>query len=202
MNARAKIEKVVEFSSQADFDHGVAWYGIAHRHARELAREFGVGLETASALIAVLSPNNSWQGNLKDARRVLEARRLGVLDQVRVKTYPLNLAKAKRLLNGERPGDVLRGPKVLAFYGNILRPGTPGFVTIDFHITNLCRGKHEPMKDSKVPSRSEREECIEAIWKVAEDRGLLPQQVQAVAWVSWKRANGAKAGQGQLDFGG
>ena len=51
---------------------GKNWYVGANRIAQELAREYGVSLESASGVLASLSPQKDWYQNVSLAERVLD----------------------------------------------------------------------------------------------------------------------------------
>lgn len=110
--------------------------------------------------------------------------------------------KAVRIHHGESPADVLGGHKVRSFYNNILAPGNPGgYVTIDTHAISAAAGQKITSGDPRmtklmgVPERSEYGSkgtygaFADAYRRVAEKYDLNPSQVQAIAWVEWRKNN-------------
>jgi hypothetical protein len=89
---------------------GVQWYRNARRICRDLARRHGVSESCAAGVVAALSPRLGWTYNVLAADLVLaRAERVpGV--------FKASLVKARRILAGGRPLQVLSGPKVRAFY--------------------------------------------------------------------------------------
>lgn len=88
------------------------WYRESRRVARALARKHGVTLSVAAGVIAALSPRQQWVSNVAGADDLLgggEGCGFGA-----------NRRKAEAIRNGERPLDVLSGPKVRAFYRAIM----------------------------------------------------------------------------------
>lgn len=88
------------------------WYRESRRVARALARKHGVSLATAAGVIAALSPRQQWSANVAGADDLLGGG-TGC-------GFAKNRDKAERIANGERPLDVLSGPKVRAFYRAIM----------------------------------------------------------------------------------
>jgi len=102
---------------------GGDWYAEARRQCRRMAREHGLGLHAVAGIVAALSPQLQWHVNLRVAEQVCatgEAQE-GCLRQ--------SEDKAVRIRRGERPTDVLGGPKVRAFYRALL--GDPDAAVID-----------------------------------------------------------------------
>lgn len=185
------ILSVFSSASETDRQNGENWYFDANSEARKLAREYKVPVSTVSGVLAALSPNQSWANNLTGARKALEAYSLGKSpEDVSIPTYPRNKIKAWKLLKGEPVRDVLRGPKVTAFYKNIVAPWSSTSVTVDGHAYNIWRGERVALKDGGIPNldKAGRYEAIEADYKAAARQlGLKPWQVQAVTWKTWRR---------------
>lgn len=95
-------------------DDGAAWYAVARRECRRMARAHDVTLATAAGVVAALSPRVQWSTNLKLADQTLAQR--GTDAPAPRGAMLANYRKADRIANGERPLDVLGGPKVRAFY--------------------------------------------------------------------------------------
>lgn len=91
---------------------GKAWYSEAERVSRELSERSpaGVGPVRMAGVIAALSPRAQWVVNVRWASQLVmpgASRAVGLPDA---------RDKAQRILAGEWPGDVLRGPKVRSFW--------------------------------------------------------------------------------------
>lgn len=179
-------------ASDTDRREGLYWYETAHSDATALAERYGVTVWQASGVIAALSPSNQWGSNLLDADVLMAAWRAGkALPSVGV--YGLrNVLKAGRILNG--PGDgasVLlqfnrkTGPKTWAFYQLIAEPLDNDLVCIDRHAKALAVNREAQFQDIVRPS--EYEHLARHYRHVAGLVGLLPHQVQAVTWVTWRR---------------
>jgi hypothetical protein len=108
--------------------------------------------------------------------------------KAKVSAYPLNRAKAIRILKGGMPLDVLKGPKTRSFYRNMVDPLDREAVTIDFHAMAITRGRVLKAKDREASfGLREYNRIAECYREVGRKEQLLPNQVQAITWVTWKR---------------
>ncbi len=168
-------ERIVDAVGRADAEQtaaGLGWYAVAHEEAKLLADEFGLDVYRTSAIIAVLSPLTRWAGNLEDAWNVVNG------DPVR-HALPKNAEKARRILAGEDPVDVLGGRKVNSFWMNICGPIGRYYVTFDSWMARLCG-----LQESDVFNVwGVYSACTMGVWDAARDLELLPLQAQAIAWL-------------------
>jgi hypothetical protein len=178
MNLTPSAHHVLTELSRADASQtaaGMDWYADAH----SLALSLNAGnVAEASAVIAALSPQLSWDRNVVLAKRAYAGELTGGC-------LPASIAKAERILAGETPLDVLGGLKVRSFYANIVDPTDSVTVTVDRHAIDVAvdtrLGKASP---GMTPKRY-------AAWSAAYreaalDKGMLPQQMQAITWTSWR----------------
>jgi hypothetical protein len=173
---------ILDLYNSADSDArtaGIEWYAIAHADCVAFAREYNLDIVTAVGIVAALSPNMRWDRNIKAARAILENSTCAA--------YPANRDKARRILAGESPLDVLGGLKVRAFYGNILSAGNDSAVTIDGHAFNAAYGLSQPVKLAKVTPR-EFARLTRAYRVAARIVGIPAPAMQAIVWVVWTRA--------------
>jgi hypothetical protein len=170
------ILKVYQQAEHADKAHGMGWYPYANFIARTYASEFGITIEQAAGIISALSPNNKWERNLMDAYYLIQD------PGVKVCTFNSNKSKALAILDGANPLDVLRGRKTFNFYMNILDPYNPDFVTIDFHAYNIFKGGRE----TKSLTPKLYGEVSNAYIETAKELCILPNQLQAITWVTWR----------------
>ena len=151
------------------------WYTLARLEARRLARKHGTTLRVAAGVIAAVSPMNVWSGNILAAERILAAAARGDRRAPRA-GLSANVAKAWRIARaGERPLDVLSGPKVRAFYRNIL--GDLSAVTVD-----RWAARAAGVPDSYPGTAAGYARCEEAYREAALKVGLAPAILQAVVW--------------------
>lgn len=160
---------------------GAHWYSAAHTFCLGLSKRYDVPVETAAAVVAVLSPRLTWALNLRYADQYL---RTGDAP-----TFFSTKAKLARIVAGEPLDDVLDGgPKVRSFYANILSPATSIAVTIDRHAYDIVAGTTDDKGRKGLEAKGVYESCAEAYRTAAETLGVAPHVVQAVTWLAWKRA--------------
>jgi hypothetical protein len=168
-----------------------------------LSSSSGYSLEQTVGVVAALSPRNKWETNMTDAIACIRRHRQisnnkhkegeihplgGVIgpEQVTVSTFRQNKLKAWRILEGEKPEDVLGGPKVRAFYRNILMVEDGSCVTIDGHAINIYRGE---VSVGPVVNLKEYELIANTYREAARYVGLMPHQLQGITWLAYKRLN-------------
>lgn len=145
---------------------GAVWYRESRRHARRLAREHGVPVSRAAGVIAALSPRVQWAVNLRMADAALAGRPYGGLKTSK--------RKAAAIVNGERPLDVLRGPKTRAFYRAIM--GAENAAVVD---TWMLKAAGWP--GASVTSK-QYERVASAMGAAAQSVGVPTATFQATVW--------------------
>ena len=163
------------------------WYADAHRIAEVLAERHDVTLATAAGVIAALSPLNSWGHNVN-----LAARFLATPGGLTSGYLTANLTKARRILNGERPEDVLTSGKVGAFYEGIVRAGNTDRVCVDRHAWSVA--VNHRYAEGNIPKLTvKRYEAAQDAYRKAarilsREYGirLTAAQVQSVTWIVWR----------------
>lgn len=180
------VTKAYRLATDLDLSEGWEWYASAKAYAATLDDN----VSRAAGIIAALSPCSSWTINKSMAAQWYEGRR-------NVHTAP-NVAKAQRIWDGEDPMTVLGGPKVRAFYLNIMGIDDKESVTIDRHAMMVCEGRVISDKELATffnvrNNRRYAEEYRRAASILSKECGmpLSPAQVQAVTWVWWRRNHSA-----------
>jgi hypothetical protein len=172
--ANGHVRRILSVYFQADAGEirdGLSWYRDARRLAITIT---GLTPSRAAGIVAALSPNTAWSVNLAIAGRFVATG-----DNVHTGKQ---MDKARAILSGRRPLSVLKGPKERPFYANIIRPADPIPVTVDRHAYSIWAGQPE----TRVPPRLV--ETVAADYRAAaEILDLLPNQVQAITWIAWRR---------------
>lgn len=188
------LRAVVAQASPEDIEDGLTWYDDARTFARTLANtlspyygDLHTRMQRAAGIIAVLSPRQTWAKNKYCASRVVELWDRGEIELVlALPVFSANLEKALRLMGPAFGSEVVdacvRGPKVRAFYENIM--GSTLHLTLDTHAINACRGEytHTP----KAPKSAERQAMHNAYTALADEHGWTLPQAQAIVWVTWR----------------
>lgn len=191
------IECYRELLDQADNEEkerGRTWYMSAHKRAMEIAAETGYPVETTIGVIAVLSPMVEWGVNLKAARVLLRSKgkaKRGIAG------FVSNRKKAKEVMKGNF--EVIRGPKVRAFFETLLNPNHPEPV-IDTQLIAAFYEGTAYRDDFKIVSQSKKrlEPIRNALKLLAEERREPVSQVQATIWLVFKRTKSEYANQLKL----
>lgn len=155
---------------------GEAWYATARMTARAIADAHGhLSERHVAGIVAALSPRVGWSSNVAGAYRMAEAAARAWPEPVVAGTRS-NRRKAWRIADGADPEDVLGGPKVCAFFANII--GDDEAVTVDVWAARVAEGVWR----SDAPSGL-RYACIaEAYRDAARARGITPREMQATVW--------------------
>lgn len=186
--ATRRIMRLFADATDEELAYGLTWYGQAHALACELAETHGVSVDQVAGVIAALSPQTSWDQNIIRARQLLTTG----------STYGLGLGirKAISILAGSAPGDVLGGPKTLAFWSNIADPENSQAVTIDRHAYDAALGYVADERERKSLDRKGEYERIADIYRsAARSLGVAPHVAQAVVWAVWRNRYGRFAFQ-------
>lgn len=172
-----------------DYREGLVAYRRYRGTLERLAAHYGAPLSGTVAAFCALSPNNDYMGNLRSTVTLLRAYREGVpVNKVHVSTYNACRNRAWRFLNGENFLDITRGPKTRAFFLSILNPDDPHPITIDGHMVNAWRGEVTTMVEVAW-SKFKYDVVANDYRAFAAEIGVLPNQLQAMIWFTWKRIN-------------
>lgn len=192
--ATKNVSNILAVYSQATAEEitaGREWYAKAHDECDDLHFFPRMG----PGIVAALSPGLRWEVNIEAARKFIAGDSiigLGI-------RYTANLNKAARILSGEFPECVLGGNKVRAFYRCILNPENRTHVCVDGHAYSIWRAKRIPLDQTPNLGRRGRYHRIaEDYCKAAKATGLLPNQIQAVTWCTWRRLHGVEKSNGHL----
>lgn len=186
---KSNIKKVLDRADETDINEGRLSYFRYNEVLRNLADFYAYPLPAVVAVFAALSPNTDYQSNLRSCATVLKGHAAGVdRDYIKVSTYNHCRDRAITYLDGVAFLDNVRGKKIRSFYKNILNPIDSEPVTIDGHAVNIWRLKRVNLK--AIVALSWHYETVAADYRrVAASVGLLPNQVQAITWFTWKRIN-------------
>jgi hypothetical protein len=162
---------------------GVAWYQNAHELACELEDVWASTpgpVERGAGVIAALSPMIQWERNAALARKAYLA---GVASG----TYSANTRKATAILQGADPVDVLRGPKVTAFYAGIIAPEGTEVVCVDRHAHDVAVGRRCTDEErGALTSKRGYATFVRAYRRAADQLGMPANHLQAITWLVWR----------------
>jgi hypothetical protein len=155
---------------------GLNWYSRARALAAELPC---ANVETGAGIIAALSPQNGWSSNVVAAWRLSNAALAGRDTYPQVHTHAM-CGQAWRIAHGEAPLAVLGGPKVRAFYSNIV--GDLDAVTVDVWAARAALGLTRDVQPPRLDGRRYRR-LADAYRVAARELAVPACHVQAAVWV-------------------
>lgn len=130
----------------------------------------------AYAVLAALSPRLSWAANVRYLERFADAYAVGAKPSARG-IIGERYAAADAIASGQRtPADVLRSPKVLSFYRNLL--GDTDAVTVDVWTLRAIG-----FADADAVTDLAYDRIANAIATVGERVGIEPRTLQAALWI-------------------
>jgi hypothetical protein len=182
------ILRMFDMATMDEIYSGCEWYAEANRQARTISANTGYNLTAVCGIIAALSPRNKWSRNIEDVRNLLAD------DDAKVSTFHRNKAKAaeiKSLLNPsfDQVLDIIKGDKVCSFYANILNPNLLDIVTVDSHAIGVWLGT----RAVKVAAKGVAYQTIQQAYvDTAKELCLIPCQLQAITWLTYRRINNIK----------
>lgn len=183
------IAKVLSLATEDERVQGRHWYEDAFSIAVTYAARYGVTQVQAVGVIAAISPGSEWSLNIRNAATLLDSHAKGEVLPL-VGSYGWrNVRKCEKILatkwHHSEVRDILKGPKVSAFFSNILGIDDDS-VTIDRHAKAAAMGRRLKDDETTVTAKQYRE-IAAAYRNVAKHEGLEPKQLQAIVWVVWKR---------------
>lgn len=182
-----RIRRTFERSDDVDRAEGAVSYARYQATLARIGARLGYGLPATAAAFCALSPNNDYMGNLRSMVTLMDGHRRGLpLSEITVSTYRSCAARAWRVLDGEDFLSFTKGPKTRNFYQNIVDPSDPYPITIDGHMMSIWVGERLTMKQA-VMKRLKYPVLADDYRKVAEELGMVANQLQATLWFTWKR---------------
>jgi hypothetical protein len=194
--------EVFEQCTKSDYEEALGAYYRYNQIMREMSTTYGLSVEIVAAVFSALSPNNDYIGNLRDARKLLQFSRdpMLTIDDFKVSTYGHNKRKAWAVSRGALPPEeAFPSRKTYNFWKNTVDPSNPHFVTIDGHMFHASRGQKGNVVGSRkangrtsgaLVNEKTYDEISDHVKRIAKVVDLIPNQVQAVIWLTYKRIHG------------
>lgn len=180
-----KILRYLDKASESSWRNGKTWYQRASRKALFIARDVFMSHEQVSGVIAALSPGCSWERNMLEARAMVSGD-----DSIKYTTYGPNVTKAREIVAGAHPLEVLGGNKVLSFYKLFMDPSDPYTVVVDRHaVRAACAFSFESDIQASNFLRSQYQRCADAYREAASKYNILPHQAQAIVWEHFRKSH-------------
>lgn len=178
---------------------GSHWYRLEGERCEAFARRYDTishlyGTQTRDSIAgaaAAISPGLRWDTIFSHLAALLTSH------NVSVPTYSREFVRrARAILRGKLPIDVLHGDKTVAFYTLLVRAEPYDTeVVVDGHAWNIARGEYTvfrkrpgyapPQKAVIWPARYRL--CADAYRLAAKTLRLPPHEVQAATWIFWRK---------------
>ncbi len=189
-----RLYRLYELASESEKAQGRIWYECAQADIALLAIKHVTTPGIVAGVVAALSPNSRWAQNLEDADSVLAiglaSYELTDYHDCTVTTYNSNKAKAFAIAELDwhtpqgDPLDILRGPKVRAFYLNLIGDATA--LTLDSHAYNAYCGFRATGADLPGMRAQLTRDARKAYERAASVKGETVGSFQAIIWLTWK----------------
>ncbi len=188
-----RLYRLYERATAGERYTGRTWYRDAQLDITDLAVAYKTTTDITAGVVAALSPNTRWVGNLEDADRVLSIAlapySTADYQECRVSTYNLNKFKAFSIAELAWNGsgdvlDILSGPKVTAFYRNLI--GDSSALTLDSHAYNAFCGFRATGSDLPGMRAQLTRDARAAYTQASVVKGETVSAFQAIIWVTWK----------------
>lgn len=192
------LRKIYEASTKLERITGLHYYFDFHRDAIEVGAKFAVPVCVIAGMYASLSPSNTEINTWIDLIRVLRAC-VSNSELPIVHTYNHCRTRAAAIYKTQQPDPYLKGLKVWNFYNNIYQPENDRYVTIDGHMFNCWGGERRALRLS-LKGAKHYELVAGNVIALAREYGLLPHQLQATLWTTWRRIVRLDSGQLRLPY--
>tara|TARA_A100001011_G_scaffold260725_1_gene269228 strand:- start:3209 stop:4186 length:978 start_codon:yes stop_codon:yes gene_type:complete len=166
INVEDLIEEALE---QIPSGHHL-WYDKSLEYIKRIL-SVGDGSEELALFLKVLASTSNNANPRSNFTLAIKALRQHIAGENLAGFYPVVIDNLNRTFSGEE----LSGPKIKAFYKNLL--GDQDAVTVDKHMWQIIYGK-----DRGTPNRQKY--AVMIIAKVARDVGLTNAQAQAALWAA------------------
>jgi hypothetical protein len=165
------------------------WYREAMEECKVIARAMGVGFRTFVGVVAALSPQMNWKYNVREAVKLV--------DRGYAQGYGANVSKARLILHGNDPEDVLGGNKVRSFFRNLLDGGEDDkYITIDTWALRIAL--RNPGYPASGITDKQYHRLVKLYQHVADAHGISATALQAITWVHIRSTVNLKIGHTQL----
>jgi len=145
--------------------YGLDWYARAYRTASRLGVQYGYRTRAVAAILAATSQQVTWRHAEKLTEDALRGKRVRHYKQVQ--------RKVRDLLKGAEPENVLRGPKIRAFYRAIM--GHKNAVVLDTWMLRAAIG-------ARTCSAKQYRDIAAKLRDEARAVHLSPADFQAIVW--------------------
>ena len=189
---KSRLRRFLAEMNESEYESGMNWYALMNQWCEGVSESYKIPMFKVCGVFAALSPQTAVDFNKELCIEYFDkgtARQIGFLVR---KCDDIMQAKTK-----EEVKTILSGNKITAFYINILDCDVNlGCVTVDRHaIACLIQtpATVEAISDKNSSMTNNQYKYFESIYiSLANEIGILPQQLQAITWEVYRRLRGLK----------
>lgn len=188
------LHKLFNRADKIDRREGMVAFQRYNSVMGKLGNKYAFSIERTTAAFVAMSPNNDYLGNLRAVVSVMNGINEGT-PCAKIKAACYNHCRDRAYGYLKHNVDFLstaQGPKIRAFYETIVNPEHRRAVTVDGHMVCAWLGRDLPMKFALLRGQRAYETIADGVREVARERGLLPNQAQAIIWFARKRTAKSK----------
>ena len=178
-------------ATQHELDGDVGFFKDYLETAKQISDTTGLDLKASTAVIAVLSPMNTWEGNKYDAVNLSSKR------DWPCRASKVNVDKAIRILDREDPDKVVTGPKVRDFWLGSLDEDYPR-APIDRHLYRCIYPGQLTAHKSIPKSKADYELAISTYQSAANLLNVKVRHLAAAVWGIMRDRNLWRSGPIQI----
>tara|TARA_R110002167_G_scaffold148634_1_gene341675 strand:+ start:406 stop:1050 length:645 start_codon:yes stop_codon:yes gene_type:complete len=194
---KRRLKAMFKKAPQNILNDSMEWYSNANKFSQEMSLKYGISTTKIAAIISALSPAIGWIENKQNAIDMLNVyTNFGELENCQYSTYGQNALKAWNILIDSEATTELEifnkyfnndksGFKTANFFLNISNPNNKEAVTIDRHQLSICKNLKKSGGGQTAGKRAY-EILKEVHIETAKELNILPQQLQAVTWSTFR----------------
>jgi hypothetical protein len=188
---RSRLLTVASFASPVEKTAARFFYYEARRFVGWLAGVSGLTVNQVAAVVAALSPRSVWNGNQLSAIALccgFERAGINGAGGGGISGTGRDVGRAQAIVNGADIPTTLRGPKVTAFYKNLLSPGCDVGIPVDRHLARALYG--DSISEAEISARLKNggyRAAEDAISGVAVEMSLRPIELANRLWYVMRR---------------
>lgn len=184
------ILQVYHKAKEYEWDLGITTYLRYHQRIFQMASKFDMEDRLAVIVAMFVAVSSDFYQDDSFATLQLCLEHFPKKEIPGITTYPTGVDRAIALWEGADPKTIFQIPKTYNYYMNLWNPCHPRYITIDGHMMSVWKGRRVRLKsrETKITGREYRM-MADDYKTVARELGLLPSQLQAICWLTWKRLN-------------
>jgi thermostable 8-oxoguanine DNA glycosylase len=178
-----RIRKIYNQSTIEEIENGLTWYDDARAFCENNAKLFNIDVFIVAQLTSLFSPKKEWKQNKAEVVRFLKMKLKNI---VPIKGFFVTRATMREAENILLSGATIPEHRIKTFsFAHNISYQDSKMVTIDRHAIKICFGKFDSKEILITAKRYKEAQKAHEI--LADELGIMPSQLQAIVWVTYKR---------------